>query len=156
MILFRRHFETRGDCDGVITGNIGRLMTGDRFNRDLMRGCCAKKNRCVTVYVRDVTEVFWKQMEFCETYDAMFHPELWNAWSRVASLSMTMDYIRTCYKTWRERWRDLETAQRVYGEKWQDCRIARKFYSVIFWKNGDDAPDYIVSTVSCAWRPFKL
>lgn len=63
-----------------------------------MRGRNAKKDGCGQLYVRDVTGVSKKQVEFCGRYNITFCPERRNALSRSTSPSMSTEHIQAYYK----------------------------------------------------------
>lgn len=70
----------------------------DRIHGDLVRISRVKKDSQSTLYVKDLTEVPQKQVQFCENECIMFGPGNRNAFSRKFFASMTPSYIRTCYK----------------------------------------------------------
>lgn len=94
--IFKHYIENLVDCDDITTGYTKELTKNSVFRRDQVRSVTAKKKSCSTLNVKDMTEVFRKQVEFCRKEVSLFCPESENAFSRAASPYRTTEYIHTC------------------------------------------------------------
>lgn len=97
MKLSKRSIISLASFKDLITTNTRKLMKDKDFHRAPVKSNVAKKDRCSTVYVKNVAEVFLKQVKFCGKEDITFHLEPGSTLLRAASPCITTNYIQTWY-----------------------------------------------------------
>lgn len=95
---FRRYIKSVADHKDASAKNIRKILKNDGSCRVLTRGCIEEKDGCGTSFLKALTGLHRKQVEFCGKDDTTFCPCHGKDLSRVAITAMSTNYIQTCYE----------------------------------------------------------
>lgn len=96
MMIINRYSKSLPGYEDLTARNTKELIKHDLLHTTVVRGSNADKDGCGTLYPNDVIKVLRKVVNFCGKDDIMIFLEQRTNFSRAASPSMSMEYIKTC------------------------------------------------------------